>query len=104
MKDMLFQIFTHGYTPLLAHPERYRYYQQDEKIYHTFKDQGCLFQLDLLSLQGAYGRTTRKTAIKLLKLGMIDYVGSDMHHADHAQLLRDFLNSRDSAPLSALYR
>ena len=104
LNDMLFDVQIAGYTPLLAHPERYQFYQEKPEAYALFKEKGYLFQLDLLSLEGAYGRSTRNTARMLLEKGYIDYVGSDMHSVRDAEAIAHLLKSPDSAPLAALLR
>jgi len=102
MKEMLFELQIQGYTPLMAHPERYTYYQSDAAQYTRLKDLGCLFQLDLLSIQGNYGRTTQKTARMLLEQKMYDFVGSDMHRPEHAHILAGYLQHPSSSVLSGL--
>lgn len=77
MIDMLGHIKSKGYFPVLAHPERYRY--MDETDYRRIKDMGALFQANYFSLIGAYGNTAQKKLIWLLKQGMIDMMGSDLH-------------------------
>lgn len=81
--DMIFQLQQDGYRPLLAHPERYMFYHGDFKHYEKLKAAGCDFQLNLLSTTGHYGKEVAKVAEKLLSQGMIDYVGSDIHHKGH---------------------
>ena len=66
-----------GYTPILAHPERYQYMEMDD--YRTWKQKGVLLQLNLPSLVGAYGMEAMKKAEKLLKRGMYDCCGTDTH-------------------------
>ena len=100
LNDMLFEITTHGYTPLIAHPERYGYYHNHIQQYAAFKEKGYPFQLDLLSLQGSYGKSVQKTALMLLEKGYINYVGSDMHSVNDAQTVAAFLQSPASAPLT----
>ena len=85
--EMIYEIQTAGYEPVLAHPERYGFYHQDIKKYKKLKDHGCQFQLNLLSLTQHYGKSVNKTAIKLLKEGMIDFVGTDLHHSGHLGLM-----------------
>lgn len=77
MEDMLEGVFKAGLTPVLAHPERYRY--MDEKDYTRLKEQGIIFQLNYLSVVGGYGETARKKSHWLLKNGMVDLLGSDVH-------------------------
>lgn len=77
MEKMLDKIKRKGYFPILAHPERYRY--MESKDYKRLKDNGIMFQMNYLSLVGSYGETARKKAEWLLKKGMIDLAGSDVH-------------------------
>ena len=67
-----------GYLLVLAHPERYTY--MDRSDYETLKKQNIKFQLNYLSLVGVYGTHVKEKAAYLLKDGMYDYVGSDIHH------------------------
>lgn len=85
--DMLFSIQIAGYQPILAHPERYSFYHNNFKAYNKLKEAGCLFQLNLLSLSNYYGKGVKKTAIRLLKENMIDFVGTDTHHHRHLDAL-----------------
>ena len=85
--DTLFQLQLKGYKPVLAHPERYNSYHTNFQNYYKLKRAGCLFQLNLLSLTEQYGKYVQKTAEKLLKENMYDFVGTDTHHQNHLQLL-----------------
>lgn len=81
--DMLFQLKQDGYLPIMAHPERYSFFHDDFKQYEKLKAAGCMFQLNLLSTVGYYGTSVTTSAEKLLARGMIDFVGSDIHHQRH---------------------
>jgi protein-tyrosine phosphatase len=85
--DVLFQLQLKGYKPVLAHPERYPFYHTDFKSYYKLKQAGCLFQLNLLSLTDHYGKGVQKTAEKILKEKLYDFVGTDTHHQNHLELL-----------------
>lgn len=85
--DILFEIQLKGYKPILAHPERYRFYHEDLQNYYKLKKAGCLFQLNLLSLTEQYGKGVKKTAEKLIKDNLYDFVGTDTHHQNHLGLL-----------------
>lgn len=86
--DILFEIQLKGYKPVLAHPERYNFYHQDFQNYYKLKKAGCLFQLNLLSLTEQYGKGVQKTAQKLIKENLYDFVGTDTHHMNHLKLLK----------------
>ncbi|MBC7606914.1 MAG: histidinol phosphatase [Burkholderiales bacterium] len=81
--DIIFELQVAGYQPVLAHPERYAFYHHNFKEFEKLKHAGCKFQLNLLSTVGYYGIDVAKTSEKLLKKGMIDFVGSDVHHENH---------------------
>lgn len=83
--DYLFQMQVAGYTPVLAHPERYVFYHKDFSNYAKLRKAGCYFQMNLLSATGYYGKEVAKTADVLLKKNMIDFVGSDFHHKHHVK-------------------
>lgn len=76
-KERLYHIMLKGYQPVIAHPERYRY--ADQAMYERWKQRDYLFQLNLLSLAGAYGTTAKTKARNILRKGMYDFVGSDLH-------------------------
>ncbi len=78
-----------GYKPILAHPERYNYYHGNFNIYKQIKDAGCLLQLNLLSLSRYYGVDSKAIAMTLLKSGMYDFVGTDLHHERHLEAIKN---------------
>ncbi|MEP0266465.1 CpsB/CapC family capsule biosynthesis tyrosine phosphatase [Dokdonia sp.] len=83
IKEQIFKIGTLGYIPVLAHPERYAYYNNKLDVFQDFKSRGCLLQLNALSLSEHYGESCQKAALKLLKDGMYDFIGIDTHRIDH---------------------
>ncbi|WP_231389870.1 tyrosine-protein phosphatase [Sphingobacterium pedocola] len=84
-----------GYTPILAHPERYVFYQQSPERIKRFKDLGCLLQLNILSLYGYYGQREQKVAEYLLNKGMIDLVGTDVRQQRHVSALAHYVKKED---------
>lgn len=66
-----------GYTPILAHPERYTYMEKAD--YRRLKEQPILFQLNLPALAGMYGAEVKEKAEWLLKNHLYDLAGSDTH-------------------------
>ncbi len=98
--SILFDLQVAGYIPVLAHPERYLFYQNNFNEYAKLKKAGCLFQLNLLSIVGYYGAGITKTAEQLLQKGMYTYVGSDVHHNNHIKAFDLKVQIKDLAPLS----
>ena len=75
--EILASIMSAGYRPLIAHPERYGF--MIEKDYFRLYDIGALFQLNIASLTGYYGKGVRVRSEFLLKEGMYHAYGSDCH-------------------------
>lgn len=92
--DMLFQTQLAGFEPVIAHPERYSYLHGNLKNYEYYKNKGYSFQLNLHSLTGLYGPAIRKTAELLIKENMIDFAGSDAHHAKHLENMLGLLRNK----------
>lgn len=76
-RGLLERIKNQGYTPILAHPERYLYMTKED--YESLKSQGIKFQRNLFSLNGQYGKRVQQRCRQLLKWQMYDYVGTDLH-------------------------
>lgn len=79
--ENLYDVMCEGFQPVIAHPERYEYASRE--LYERWKDRQYKFQLNLLSLAGVYGAPAMAKAHHLLKDGMYDYVGSDMHNTSN---------------------
>jgi tyrosine-protein phosphatase YwqE len=99
----IFKLQTKGYKPILAHPERYLFLKKNFSEYIRLKEYGCEFQLNILSLIGHYGKPVQEVAFKLLKNKMIDYLGTDLHHQRHAELLQEALHDRKVRDLLGSY-
>ncbi len=89
LKDILFDLQMQGYLPVIAHPERYIYLERNKEFYEELKDIGCLFQLNLLSLTGHYGKSVQELSHYLAKKEYYDLVGTDLHHFRHLEALRN---------------
>lgn len=92
--EIIFRLKTMGYQPVLAHPERYVYYANQFEVFEKLKSIGCELQLNALSPIGHYGNLQKKLAKQLLKKGMIDFIGTDLHHGGHADILDNSLTNR----------
>jgi len=91
----IFDLRMLGLQPILAHPERYSYYHSQFEQYERFKDLGCKLQVNLLSLSGGYGPHVKKTAERLFKNEMVDFLGTDMHHSRHLSMLKDLATKKE---------
>lgn len=88
LKKMVFELIINGYQPILAHPERYHFYHFQPKVYEELVDAGCMLQLNILSVGGHYGGKIRSVAEKLIQKNLFTWVGTDMHHIGHLEILK----------------
>lgn len=77
LRGTLDRIRSKGFHPMLAHPERYVY--MDKKEYCELNARGVKMQMNLGSLTGLYGPAVKRKASWLLKNGMYDCAGTDLH-------------------------
>lgn len=85
--DAIFKLQTQGYKPILAHPERYTYLQNNFDLVKQIHKKNILLQLNLNSLDGYYGKSAQKLAEKLIDNKMISFAGSDCHGKRHLDTL-----------------
>lgn len=88
-RELLTEIKSKGFFPVLAHPERYRY--MDERDFRWLKENDIKFQSNLFSLLGIYGPEASRKAEWLLRQGMTDMLGSDIHRPSMLRFFDDRL-------------
>ena len=93
LKEVIRNLLHKGYIPVLAHPERYTYLYNDIESYKQLKALGVLFQINAKSLYHK-SQPSCKIALKLIKLGLVDFVGSDTHRMRDVRRLESFLKSK----------
>jgi protein-tyrosine phosphatase len=73
---------------IIAHPERNEGVIKDpERAAARIKEQGVYIQMNLGSLTGYYGKTVKKAAEQILKLGLVDLVGTDSHAPEQVRTM-----------------
>ena len=94
MKEAIFMMNIKGYKPVYAHPERYEYLMHDKELLEGMIDRDVVFQLNLGSLAGAYGKQVQKFAEKLVDEKVVKLVGTDCHHMGHIDALKRTIQSK----------
>ena len=79
IEQVVQRVFGAGYTPVLAHPERYAAIQDDPLRIEQFWDMGVVTQLNASSLLMGEGSRTKECAEQLLREGLVDVIASDGH-------------------------
>ncbi len=95
IEQVIFDLQVRGYQPILAHPERYLYYHTKAGRYKDLHDK-VLFQVNVLSLAGYYGKHVKKVAEEMIENDMVDFLGTDTHAERHLECFREYLTTRDA--------
>lgn len=75
----LHQLLNAGYTPILAHAERYSKLHWSLKELKAYSASGILLQMDTQSILGTFGLRIRERSKIMLKAGLVDFISSDAH-------------------------
>lgn len=85
--DIFTKIQDKGFTPLLLHPERYMYLQEND--YLRLRQLGIQMQVSLPGLMGMYGDDVQKKAQWLLEEGLVLCVGTEAQNAAQIEALEE---------------
>lgn len=80
LRNEILNLISHGYRLILAHPERYKFFQENPRKLEEIIDLGVYLQANYLSILGFYGKEAQKLVNLMLKHDMISFLGSDVHH------------------------
>lgn len=68
-----------GMTPIITHPERNAFLQQNPDEMTKFVDAGCLAQVTAASCTGTFGKRVQATAHALMQRNVVHFIASDAH-------------------------
>ena len=77
--DVVYEMLQYKLVPILAHPERYSFIQDDPEIVYDLIQKGVLMQANYASIVGTYGQKAQILVKKFLESDMIHFFGSDVH-------------------------
>jgi len=80
LENLIFQLKLAGIVPILAHPERIRYFEDDIAHYEAVVRLGAYGQITTGSLLGDFGRKTQEFSRELVRKGLVHVVASDAHN------------------------
>lgn len=72
-------ILEQGYTPIIAHPERYSAVCNAPEVVLPWLELGCHLQLTAGSILGSFGKTIQRSCAFLLKNDLVACIASDAH-------------------------
>lgn len=79
VRRVLDSVRSRGYVPVIAHPERYRFVQENPAIAEEWAGMGDKFQLNKGSVMGSFGQRVAGTAHRLLSERLAHVIASDGH-------------------------
>lgn len=85
LMDILFALKIKDYKLILAHPERYIYWEKNLAVFEQLKSFDLHFQLNVLSLLGFYGAKCKKLSEYLLENDFYEFLGTDFHSVHHIE-------------------
>lgn len=94
--DALFEVKMAGYQPVMAHAERYSFFNEQGAFEELEKlqENEINIQVNINSLSGFYGKFCKDCAEKLIKEDMVDFLGTDIHKQRHIDLLEEALTNQ----------
>lgn len=90
LEDIIYELKIKGLIPIIAHPERYSYFQNNYKEVDRLREEGFLFQGNYASILGYYGKESQKLLKYMLKKQYIDYLGTDVHRTAKTYVIDNF--------------
>ena len=82
MLDIIYDMLEYKLVPVLAHPERYTFVQQNPELIYDLIQKGVLMQSNYCSIIGQYGEKAQIIVRKMLENNMVHFLGSDVHKKD----------------------
>ena len=73
------EVIRYGYTPIIAHVERYGVCRRDDSLIGELLDMGALLQINAGSILGKHGFGVKRFCKRLLKAQCVHFVASDAH-------------------------
>ncbi len=88
LSDFVYDALYSGYTPIIAHIERYEYV--NISTVEHLKEEGALIQINADSLVSKYAKRYNKRVKQYIKNELVDFVASDIHASRQNYLLEAY--------------
>jgi len=95
-----FDLQMKGFTPILAHAERYLYWKLDLEKFDILRDRGVELQLNLSSIIGKYGPDVQSLAEQLIRRQAYSWIATDAHSANDLIQIAEKLPAKWPAKLN----
>ena len=81
IRERLSALLSGGYKPIMAHIERYEATRNSLDFVEELADMGVYMQINADSITGKEGFFTKRYCNKIMKDGLLHFVGSDCHNS-----------------------
>lgn len=79
-EELIYRIISNDKKVIIAHPERYIYYQKNKKYFENLTNTGKVYlQGNFGSIIGIYGKEAQKTIVRSIKEKRLHILASDIH-------------------------
>ncbi|MBQ7582520.1 MAG: hypothetical protein IJU25_06835 [Lachnospiraceae bacterium] len=82
IRNSLDLLLSEGYTPVIAHAERYDVFLKEPSLLAECRNMGAMVQINADSILGRDGSRYKKACRQILKEELADIVASDAHNTD----------------------
>jgi protein-tyrosine phosphatase len=80
MEDVVFDVMTAGYWPVLTHPERLTWIEDHYDAIERMAGRGVLMQITAGSVEGRFGKRPLYWAERMLDEGLVHILATDAHN------------------------
>jgi protein-tyrosine phosphatase len=80
LEEQLSQILAAGYVPILTHPERFKWIENNYAVFERLVKAGVWMQITAGSLTGKFGSRPQYWSQKMLAEGLVHILASDAHN------------------------
>lgn len=88
LQNILCDLTSYGIIPIIAHPERYAFLQDNKEEIEKLLEFNCLLQCNVESLTGKYGKKAERLMKWLLKQNLVQFIATDTHSFDEENKLK----------------
>lgn len=88
LSETIFEMQINGYTPVLAHPERYTYWHKNIKVLQDLHERGVMMQVNITSLTNCCQYNVRKMAVEIINNGFCNFLGTDLHNSNQLECIK----------------
>lgn len=83
VRERILNLLSNGFIPIIAHIERYPNVMKNIDFIGQLSDMGARISVNAESILGHEGFSIKRFCKKIIKLDLLDFIGTDAHGANH---------------------